>query len=149
MVLPTQWILIWASSGSWWWTGKPGVLQSMGLQRFGRDWVTKLDGLQIWLLWHSLFSFAFLKNYSHIDFLICFPLIPLPFLDSQLHFAPFTLQSCCTNLGQKVLNFSVSLLVISLRNNFYFFWFLEIFPNLDEYASHLYSCYDATDIRFL
>ena len=29
----TRWTWIWASSGSWWWTGKPGVLQSMGLQR--------------------------------------------------------------------------------------------------------------------
>ena len=30
MASPTQWIWVWASSGSWWWTGKPGVLQSMG-----------------------------------------------------------------------------------------------------------------------
>ena len=29
----TQWTWVWASSGSWWWTGKPGTLQSMGLQR--------------------------------------------------------------------------------------------------------------------
>ena len=35
------WTWIWASSGSWWWTGKPGVLQSMGLQRVGYDWVTE------------------------------------------------------------------------------------------------------------
>ena len=34
---------IWASSGSWWWTGKPGVLQSMGLQRVGHDWATELN----------------------------------------------------------------------------------------------------------
>ena len=31
------------SSGSWWWTGKPGVLQSMGSQRVGHDWVTDLN----------------------------------------------------------------------------------------------------------
>ena len=30
-------------SGSWWWTGKPGVLQSMGLQRVGHDWATELN----------------------------------------------------------------------------------------------------------
>ena len=36
----TQWTRIWASSGRWWRTGKPGVLQSMGLQRVGHDWVT-------------------------------------------------------------------------------------------------------------
>ena len=30
-------------SRSWWWTGRPGMLQSMGLQRFGHDWVTELN----------------------------------------------------------------------------------------------------------
>ena len=39
----TQWTWIWASSGSSWWTGKPGVLQSMGLQRVGHDWATELN----------------------------------------------------------------------------------------------------------
>ena len=38
----TRWTWIWVSPGSWWWTGKPGVLQSMGLQRVEHDWVTKL-----------------------------------------------------------------------------------------------------------
>ena len=32
MASPTLWMWVWASSGSWWWTGKPVVLQSMGLQ---------------------------------------------------------------------------------------------------------------------
>ena len=32
MVSPTQWTRVWASSGSWWWTGRPGVLQPMGSQ---------------------------------------------------------------------------------------------------------------------
>ena len=31
------------SSGSWWWTGKPGVLQSMGSQRVRHDWATELN----------------------------------------------------------------------------------------------------------
>ena len=31
----TQWTWVWASSGSWWWTGKPGMLQSMGSERVG------------------------------------------------------------------------------------------------------------------
>ena len=38
---PTQWTWVWASSGSWWRTGKPGVLQSMWLQTVGHDWVTE------------------------------------------------------------------------------------------------------------
>ena len=33
---------VWVSSRSWWWTGKPGVLQSMGSQRVRHDWVTEL-----------------------------------------------------------------------------------------------------------
>ena len=33
---------VWVSSGSWWWTGKPGVLQSMRSQRVGHNWVTEL-----------------------------------------------------------------------------------------------------------
>ena len=39
----TQWTWVWASSGSWWWTGKPGLLQSMELQRVGHDWATELN----------------------------------------------------------------------------------------------------------
>ena len=43
MASPTQWTWVWASSGSWWWTGKPGVLQSMGSQRVRHNWVTELN----------------------------------------------------------------------------------------------------------
>ena len=43
MASPTQWTWVWVSSGSWWWTGKPGVLQSMGSQRVEHNWVTELN----------------------------------------------------------------------------------------------------------
>ena len=33
---------VWVNSGSWWWTGRPGLLQSLGLQRVGHDWATEL-----------------------------------------------------------------------------------------------------------
>ena len=42
----TQWTWVWVDSGSWWWTGKPGVLQSMGSQRVGHDWVTELNSIE-------------------------------------------------------------------------------------------------------
>ena len=42
MASPTEWTWVWASSGRWWWTRKLGVLQSMGLQRVGHDWVNEL-----------------------------------------------------------------------------------------------------------
>ena len=37
MASPTWWAWVWANPGSWWWTGKPSELQSMGLQRVGHD----------------------------------------------------------------------------------------------------------------
>ena len=39
----TQWTWVWLNSGSWWWTGRPGVLRFMGLQRVRHDWVTELS----------------------------------------------------------------------------------------------------------
>ena len=38
----SQWTWVWISSRSWWWTVKPGMLQTMGSQRVGHDW---------WLYW--------------------------------------------------------------------------------------------------
>ena len=45
MASPTQWTWVWVDSGSWWSTGRPGVLRSMGLQRVGHDWATELTEL--------------------------------------------------------------------------------------------------------
>ena len=39
MASPIWWTWVWVGSRSWWWTGKPGMLQSMGSQRVGHDWV--------------------------------------------------------------------------------------------------------------
>ena len=54
---PTQWTWILVSSGSWWWTGKPGVLQSMGWQRVRHKWATELN-------WTEMFKCYSLKS-SH------------------------------------------------------------------------------------
>ena len=40
---PTWWTWVCISSRSWWWTGKSGVLQSMGSQRVGHDWEAELN----------------------------------------------------------------------------------------------------------
>ena len=42
MASPTRWTWVWVNSGSWWWTGRPGVLQFMGSHRVGHDWATEL-----------------------------------------------------------------------------------------------------------
>ena len=55
MASPTQWTWVWANSGRQWRTGKPSVLQSMGSQRVGHDWATKLNWSNtvqcIWKIW--------------------------------------------------------------------------------------------------
>ena len=46
----TQWTWVWVNSGSWQWTGRPGVLQSIGSQRVGHNWATKLN----WWLYNTV-----------------------------------------------------------------------------------------------
>ena len=43
MASPTQWTRVWVNSGSWWWTGRPGMLWFMGLQKVGHNWATELN----------------------------------------------------------------------------------------------------------
>ena len=47
MASPTQWTWVWIGFRRWWWTGKPGVLQSMGSQRVRHDWVTGLNWTEL------------------------------------------------------------------------------------------------------
>ena len=56
MVSLTQWIWIWASSWRWWRTEKPGMLQSMGLQRVGHDWEAEQQQ------WVELSSFPWINQ---------------------------------------------------------------------------------------
>ena len=72
----TQWMWVWVNSGSWWWTGRPGVLRFMGSQRVGHDWATELTWTELmgpdakilgfWMLsfkpTFSLSSFTFIKR---------------------------------------------------------------------------------------
>ena len=75
MASPTQWTWVWVNSGSWWWTGRPGVLWSMGSQRVGHDWVTELNwACELLLL--CLFSFCL----TSITFLLLSSLLPFVFI---------------------------------------------------------------------
>jgi len=79
----TQWTWVWVNSGSWWWTGKPGMLQFMGSQRVWHDWATelnwtelmKLDAMIIifWMLsFKSAFSLLFHCHQEALQFLFTF-----------------------------------------------------------------------------
>ena len=58
MTSPTQWAWVWVNSGSCWWTGRVGVLQSMGSQRVRHDWVTELN----WTDWELNLVENFIKH---------------------------------------------------------------------------------------
>ena len=58
----TQWTWVWVESGSWWWTGRPGVLRFMGLQRVGHDWATELNWTELVYLYITEFH---LKSTIH------------------------------------------------------------------------------------
>ena len=45
--------VLWVDSRSWWWTGRPGVLQFMGSQRVGHDWVTELNWTELTPKWEK------------------------------------------------------------------------------------------------
>ena len=47
MASPTQWTWVWVNSGSWWRTGRPGMLRFMGLQRVGHDWATEVNWTEL------------------------------------------------------------------------------------------------------
>ena len=57
MASPTLWTWVWVQSRSWWWTGKPGVFQSVASQRVREDWATELT---------DKFVIAFLPRSKHL-----------------------------------------------------------------------------------
>ena len=54
MASSTRWTWVWVDSGSWWWTGRPGMLRFMGLQRVGQDWATELNWSVSYSIYYSL-----------------------------------------------------------------------------------------------
>ena len=70
----TRWTWVWVNFGSWWWTGRPGVLRFMRSQRVGRDWATELD----WTEWDglSLYHDWFFNLSFWNGLLFCFSKVP-------------------------------------------------------------------------
>ena len=71
----SQWTWVWVNSGSWWWTGRPGMLQSMGSQRVGHDWLTKLN----WTDW----GFVEWRVNGFMSFVRYWPLTGISFLQEN------------------------------------------------------------------
>ena len=58
----TQRTWVWASSRSWWWTGRPGVLQSMVSQRVVHDWATELNWIEPWISVFPIYHRKYLND---------------------------------------------------------------------------------------
>ena len=68
----TRWTWVWVNSGRWWWTGRPGVLQFMGLQRVGHDWATELNWTELKkVLKFCLCRFCIICAVNFLVLLIC------------------------------------------------------------------------------
>ena len=74
----TRWTQVWVNSGSWWWTGRPGMLQFMGSQRVRHNWATELNWTE-----GTHVTVAFIKLYY--NHLFTHPPYPLgcEFLDAE------------------------------------------------------------------
>ena len=53
---------------SWWWTGRPGMLQSVGSQRVGHNWATELNWTDsLPLIYHRIFVYFFKSKFYHLQ----------------------------------------------------------------------------------
>ena len=76
----TRWTGFWVNSGSWWWTGRPGVLWFMGSKRVGHDWATELNWTEEFFIYfennilpfhgltfHSVFWCTHILNFDRVQ----------------------------------------------------------------------------------
>ena len=100
MASPTQWTWVWVDLGSWWWTGRPGVLWFMGSKRVRHDWVTELNWSLEATSSKSVSSLVGRKPYHwcFLDFVTVFVPFPRPSISvvvqslslTQLYAIPWT-----------------------------------------------------------
>ena len=88
-----QWTWVWVSSRSWWWTGKPGVLQSMGSQRVRQDWATEPNWTELIFLFHQMPLFLIEGKLLHSNVLAS--AIHQPELAISIHVSPPSLTTVC------------------------------------------------------
>jgi len=102
MASPTRWTWVWVNSGSWWWTGRPGMLRFTGSQRVGHDWATELNelnwmGIKVISLIHVCLIIKWLILSSYTSFLsVKFLLVVL--LLSSFPFPNWSMWLCITRL---------------------------------------------------
>ena len=94
----TQWTWVWVNSRSWWWTGKPGLLQSMGSQRVRHEWATELN-------WSYIFTNVISMS-SRLHFFVSIHISACYLFPSD--WTRFFNISCCIPLLMDSLGFCMS-----------------------------------------
>ena len=106
-----QWTWVWANSGRWWRTGKPGVLQSMASQRVGHDWATEQEQVNVedGSMDKTRLSFILFLGFARSSLLLCgLSLVAVsegqsPVVAWASHCSGF---SCCRTWALGLLGFS-------------------------------------------
>ena len=83
---------VWVGSKSWWWTGKPGVLQSMGSQRVRHNWVTELNYAFVCITVAWYYFYYILPNY------VCCCVVWIFYEVETMSLKPKCLRDVITNL---------------------------------------------------
>ena len=95
----TRWTWVWVNSGSWWWTGRPGLQRLMGLQRVGYKWATELNWFNSFCCngkcdWFFNFSFCiFIVSRQKGKWFLCIDFISCNFANSVISFSNFLIVS--------------------------------------------------------
>ena len=118
MSSPTQWTWVWVNSRSWWWTGRPSMVQFMGLQRVGHDWATELN----WTESRGIINYFLIKLWYKGKIIFCLTIV-------SFHSPASKRYSFKEILGVKFC--SVLLIQVARYNWCYWFWFTTPWNKLD------------------
>ena len=151
----TRWTWVWVSSGSWWWTGKPGVLQSMGSKRVGHNWANELStwlsyNLMLYLLTTFIqfrLSSSFASSNHKSDLFFC----KFVFLDSIYHWDYTVLSFSVWFISLTIMSLQPVHVVTKRRMSSFFLWLNNIIHLCVYYSFFIHSCIDISifNIGFL
>ena len=115
MASPTWWAWVWVNSGSWWWTGRPGVLRFVGSQRVGHDRVTELNWTEYQvqcLTHHKCWKLVAQFCPTLCDPMDCSPQVPLSMTWTQVSYIAsgfFTIWATREALSEFSMNWTDSI----------------------------------------
>ena len=90
MASPVRWMWVWVNSGSWWWTGRPGMLWFMGSQRVGYDWATELNWTEYSIVYMYHIFFIHSSANGHLCCFLVLAIVNSPSENTGVHMSFWT-----------------------------------------------------------